>query len=307
MLRQGSLRDERRRRSLLEDASAAADDGARAKPRRTSKASEAYTELARTDCHVRWSDFVPLRNWTVAAFLAAGLAPIAALEAAYHFVSQTELWTTGELLALDLARADSLAGWFVTLVLFAAAALSLFVYSVRRCRLDDYRGRYRVWLWGSGMWLVMSIDAAADLRGAAQAACVALSGRVGPLGGVAWWLAPWSLLVAWLGVRMVLDMVRLPDRDGVIARWIGAVAGGPRSATSAIASRRSRAGDDYLRMLAGRLLALAFWARRLCPPCAPRCTWTVARPSRQAEAAKEGQGAHRGGVQRTWQGDRQWQ
>ena len=99
MLRQGSLRDERRRRSLLEDA-VSADDGATTKPRRTSKTSETYTELARMDCHARWSDFVPLRNWTVAAFLMAGVAAIAALQAAHFFTSQTELWTTGALAAL---------------------------------------------------------------------------------------------------------------------------------------------------------------------------------------------------------------
>ena len=77
MLRQGSLRDERRRRSLLEDAAVAAEDSVIAKPRRTARASETYTELARADCHARWSDFVPLRNWTIAAFLVAGLASIA--------------------------------------------------------------------------------------------------------------------------------------------------------------------------------------------------------------------------------------
>src|SRR6186713_2393777 len=138
MLRQGSLRDERRRRSLLEDAAAAAEDGTSAKPRRAPKASETYTELARAECHARWSDFVPLRNWTIAVFLTAGLVSIAALESAYFFVSQTGLWTSGALGALDLARTDSLAGWLVTLALFAAAVLSLFIYSVRRYRLDDY-------------------------------------------------------------------------------------------------------------------------------------------------------------------------
>jgi hypothetical protein len=206
MLRQGSLRDERRRRSLLEDAAVAADDGPTAKPRRTSKTSETYTELARMDCHARWSDFVPLRNWTVAAFLVTGIASIAALVTAYYFVSQAELWSSGKLAALDLARADSLAGWFMALAMFAAAVLSLFIYSVRRCRLDDYRGCYRVWLWGGGLWLVMSIDAVADLRSTVQAASIVLSGRVGPLDGIVWWLGPWSLLVAWLGVRMVLDI-----------------------------------------------------------------------------------------------------
>jgi hypothetical protein len=221
MLRQGSLRDERRRRSLLEDAAVAAEDSVIAKPRRSARASETYTEMARADCHARWSDFVPLRNWTIAAFLAAGLASIAVLEVAYFFVSRTEPWTGGGLAALDLARAESLAGWFVALTLFAAAVLSLFVYSVRRYRLDDYRGRYRVWMWSGTLWLVMSIDAAADLRGAVQAVCIALSGHIGPLDGIVWWLAPWSLLVAWLGVRMVLDMRGCRTATGSLCVGLG--------------------------------------------------------------------------------------
>jgi hypothetical protein len=131
---------------------------------------------------------------------------IAALESAYLFLTQTDLLASGALGALDLARTDSLAGWLVTLALFAAAVLSFFIYSVRRYRLDDYRGRYRVWMWAGALWLLMGIDAAVNLREAIQAACIALSDRIGPLDGKAWWLGPWSLLVGWLGVRMVLDM-----------------------------------------------------------------------------------------------------
>ncbi|MEX2140029.1 MAG: hypothetical protein WD894_12260 [Pirellulales bacterium] len=205
MLRHTSLRDDRRRRSLLEDATAAQEPGTAAKSRRTSKAAEAYTELARSECHARWSDFVPLRNWSLAAFFTVGLLLIAALEAAYYFATQSAIWSAGRLRALDLAEAGSLAGWWSALVMVACALLSAFVYSVRRFRLDDYRGRYRVWLWGAALWLVMSIDGVADLRGAVRTIGVGLSGRVGLGDGVLWWLAPWSVLVVWLGLRMMLD------------------------------------------------------------------------------------------------------
>jgi hypothetical protein len=138
--------------------------------------------------------------------LGAGLLTIAVLEVAYYFAAGIDLWAAGELRSLDLARADSLAGWFAALVMFATAVLSLFIYSVRRYRLDDYRGRYRVWLWGALVWLAMSIDAVADLRGAVITLGVELSGRTGPGGGVLWWLAPWGLVVFWFGLRMLLDV-----------------------------------------------------------------------------------------------------
>ena len=37
-----------------------------------------------------------------------------------------------------------------TLWLGAAGAMSLLIYSIRRHKLDDYRGRYRWWLVGVG-------------------------------------------------------------------------------------------------------------------------------------------------------------
>ena len=46
MLRHGSLRDDRRRRSLLEDAAALTDTGTPARLCRT-KSAEAYTDLGR--------------------------------------------------------------------------------------------------------------------------------------------------------------------------------------------------------------------------------------------------------------------
>jgi hypothetical protein len=226
MLRHGSLRDDRRRRSLLEDTTAAQEPGTAAKSRRTSKAAEAYTELARSECHARWSDFVSLRNWTLAAFFTVGLLLIAALEAGYYFATQSAIWPAGGLGALDLAEAGSLAGWWSALVMLTCALLSAFVYSVRRYRLDDYRGRYRVWLWGVGLWLVMSIDGVADLRGALRALGVELTGRIGPGDGVLWWLAPWAVLLLWLGLRMVLDVRACRTATASFVVGIGGVAAG---------------------------------------------------------------------------------
>src|SRR5262245_51498350 len=163
MFRHGSLRDDRRRRSLVEESMAASDPTGTAKLRgRSSKSSETYTELARSDSHARWSDFVPRRNWTLAIVLAVGVAVIALFEFAFHVASQSSRFSVDVLGALDIGRPDSLAGWFSALTLFATAVLAVLIYTVRRYRLDDYRGRYRLWLWSAIAWLVMSIDTIAD-------------------------------------------------------------------------------------------------------------------------------------------------
>ena len=141
------------------------------------------------------------------AFCSAGLAMIAGLETCYFFVRQSSIWADSGTGAFDLGRPDSVAGWFAVLITFGTAVLSIFIYSVRRYRLDDYRGRYRVWLGSGVMCLVMSLDGIADLRSLAVSLGVQLSQRVGPGDGVVWWLAPWSLFTAWIGLRMVLDVL----------------------------------------------------------------------------------------------------
>jgi hypothetical protein len=77
---------------------------------------------------------------------------------------------------------------------------------VRRYRLDDYRGRYRLWLWSAGLSLAMSIDTMADLRGLTRLLAVEGGGWIGPLGGDLWWLCPVGLLFTLCGLRMALDM-----------------------------------------------------------------------------------------------------
>jgi hypothetical protein len=207
MFRQGSLRDERRRRSLVEDSAAELDASAPAKARsRSSKSAETYTELARTDNHARWSDFVPRRNWALCTLLVAGMLVIAGLEVSYHFAAASTLWSSRGLGALDLERTNSIAGWLAAITSLATAVVSLLIYSVRRHRLDDYRGRYRVWLWGTAVWLVMSIDVVADLRSAVRVLCIELTGRIGPADGLVWWLAPWSAVLLYVGLRMLIDV-----------------------------------------------------------------------------------------------------
>ncbi len=225
MLRQGSLHD-RRRRSLLEDTTSTPDAPGGGKSRRASKAAENYTQPARSECHARWSDFVPLRNWTLAALFASGLAVIAALQAAYYFAVESPLWTAGSLAAVDLTRADSLAGWCSAVLMLASAMTAAFIYSVRRYRLDDYRGRYRVWLGASVLWAIMSIDGLADLRSAVSALGVALSGYAGPGDGVVWWLAPWSILMMWFGLRMVLDVRACRTATASLALGFAAITAG---------------------------------------------------------------------------------
>ena len=53
------------------------------------------------------------------------------------------------LAAIDAGAAGNLAAWFSSCLLLMAAACSLQIYNLRRHKIDDYRGRYRIWVWAA--------------------------------------------------------------------------------------------------------------------------------------------------------------
>lgn len=98
-----------------------------------------------------------------------------------------------------------MASWFSSLLFGLAAAGSVLVYSIRRHRLDDYRGSYRLWLWCAAAWLVMSIDATANLHAPFSAAMAQATGW-SMLGGAAWWIGVWGSMLAILALRLLLEV-----------------------------------------------------------------------------------------------------
>ncbi len=64
-----------------------------------------------------------------------------------------------DLLFLSPTAAGSLMDWLVHGLCTAAAVSAGLTYLVRRHRVDDYRGRYRWWLWVAGCCLLASADA----------------------------------------------------------------------------------------------------------------------------------------------------
>ena len=64
-----------------------------------------------------------------------------------------------DLVFLNPTAPGSLMDWLVHGLCMAAAAAAGLIYLVRRHRVDDYRGRYRWWLWVAGCCLLASTDA----------------------------------------------------------------------------------------------------------------------------------------------------
>ena len=103
---------------------------------------------------------------------------VAGLEGLYAWMPRLAAMThDGRIAAFDLDGEGSLAMWFSSATLALASMVSLIVYYVRRHRLDDYHGRYRIWLWASAVWFLMSIDEGGSLHEGFKEMMTAVTGR----------------------------------------------------------------------------------------------------------------------------------
>jgi hypothetical protein len=205
--------DDRRRRVLTEEVIGSASGGeadaqrASGKARRASQAARRYPEATLEERQPRLADLVP-RSYTVAVLLfALGAAIVAGLEGLYHAMPRlSPPQSGGRLAAFDLAAAGSVAAWFSSTTLALCGAAAIVVYTIRRHRLDDYHGRYRVWLWTAGCAWLLSVDEAASLHEAFSAWMVHASGRELLAGGAAWWIGLYGLIAGAVGLRLTLEL-----------------------------------------------------------------------------------------------------
>ncbi len=172
-------RDQRRRRVVLDEiagnsqpAEALADD---LNP--SSEKNSLYAQSALRRHHAKTSDLFPKRLrafvWTVLAMSGA----IGCLNGIDRLSRYLEPFVAPESLRpLQVGQVGSLASWYATFLLIIAALTSIQIYSLRQHRNDDYRGRYRMWVWMAGLLMVASamtvVDgwtlAGAILRGATR-------------------------------------------------------------------------------------------------------------------------------------------
>ncbi len=151
--------------------------------------------------------FVAQRYTTLALWLLLAALVVVGLETAYvHLADLRQIAAAEQLAALDLAMPGNLGSWYSSLLLALAAAGSLTIYSVRRHKVDDYSGRYRIWLWAAAAWLVLSADATAQFHRILPPLGAHLTRVEGWAGGEWWWLGPAVVLYGALGLRLLIEL-----------------------------------------------------------------------------------------------------
>jgi hypothetical protein len=211
--RRSGQRDDRRRRLLADESCgllrAASTTGSSADGMPTPRQSDHYGDAAFMDEQLRLIDLIPRRLTTFGLLLLAGLAAVAGLEALYAWGSTPalkQITTDGTIAAFDLDGEGSLAVWFSSVLLLLASFVAVLVYCVRRHKVDDYRGYYRVWLWAALCWLVMSVDETSSLHEGFMGMMTHLTGTPVYRDGSIWWVVPYFFLLGAVGSRLLVDM-----------------------------------------------------------------------------------------------------
>jgi hypothetical protein len=181
-----------------------------------------------------------------------------------------------------------LAGWFSSAVFMLAAVGSVLVYSIRRHRMDDYRGSYRLWLWCAAAWVVMSIDATANLHTPFTLAMARATGW-SMLDGAVWWIGVWGSILAILALRLLLEVreCRTATLGFTLAfsLWAAALATDygwlPRGEHAALVAIGGRLLGQMI-----LLLSVSFYARHVLLDAEGLLKARPAKPKREKKAKK---------------------
>ena len=200
-------RDGRRRRVLNDEARSAHLTTHSASGATDDADSPRYGELAGIEHHPQITDYIPRRKRAVLITLTAGLAMAAAAQSLTHFAVPIADAVAG-LSAADVSErlAGGMTAWASALALLLSAALARIIFSLRRHRVGDVRGRYRVWRWVGVGAVALSIDSVVGAHELLAATARSATGWSLTATGVEWWLAPTVLVGGWIVVLLLLEV-----------------------------------------------------------------------------------------------------
>jgi MFS family permease len=204
-------RNGRRRRVLKEEVLSASSSHVAMRAMRENREPDhvapRYSDAASVENHPQITDFIPRRYSTIAMLVLTGALTTAALGSIHYFAvpiaTAAGLTDVGH---LAMSAPGSLATWVAAVLLLVAAATCILVYSIRRHRIDDFRGRYRIWLAAALVCVLASANSVAALHNGLAQTLSFHTGWTMLRGGAIWWLTIVGLPVAWIAVRLLVDV-----------------------------------------------------------------------------------------------------
>lgn len=207
------LREQRRRRALVDSSSnidlsslqeQKPQNGA---PARGEAAGRSYTVDALEERQARVTDLIPKRYVTLGAWFVLAACLIAGVQwLSVRVAGWSTLLDAEALASLHPTQTGSLAGWLSSMLLAWGALGSVLIYTLRRHKTDDFRGRYRIWLSLAILLTLASLDAATALHNTFAAILAQLTGTTLLAGGIGWWMLFYMVGGGYLAVKILLDV-----------------------------------------------------------------------------------------------------
>ncbi|MCA9192447.1 MAG: hypothetical protein KDB03_11820 [Planctomycetales bacterium] len=162
-------RDQRlvRRRRVLRDRSDSSERTPRFTDKQTpdesgssTKRVAGYSQDVRSICGHRLVQLIPVRRRSFAAVLALSLL-LPAILSCLHYWIYVRGWGYGHPLSimLDASHPRSLAAWLESHLWTFCLVATVLIFQLRRHKLDDYNGDYRLWFWLVATCIIGSLDA----------------------------------------------------------------------------------------------------------------------------------------------------
>jgi hypothetical protein len=219
-------RTDRRRRLLRDTAETETGDNTpqRRNASRTTEVEEfdgtvpkrkaGYSQDVRKACSQRLVQLIPVRRRSFAAVILVSLLIPGLLLAAHYMIhvsGQLQWWRHPLAIALDVGHPRSIAAWLCSQLWLLCLGATVLTFQLRRHKLDDYNGEYRLWFWLVLTCLIASVDATTSITSLfALALDPWAQTRLG-------WSGPavvdstMAVLIGMLGLRMCGELKSVPS------------------------------------------------------------------------------------------------
>ena len=165
-----------------------------------------YGVGANIENHPQVTDLVPRRFRSVALILGIGISVGALAEmASYYSESLSELLPTISAEEITSVFANRLVAWTSAAMLLFTAGYTRLVFLLRRHRVDDVRGRYRIWKTAGWAAIALSLNAVVGGHVLFARALGSLTGWSVLPGNAGFWLAAALLLGGGLLLKLIID------------------------------------------------------------------------------------------------------
>ncbi|MCA9157635.1 MAG: hypothetical protein KDA51_13935 [Planctomycetales bacterium] len=177
------------------------------------KRKAGYSQDVRKACGQRLVQLIPVRRRSYAVVcLISLLIPgfLLAMHYWIHVTGQLPWWRHPLAVALDVGHPHSIAAWLSSQLWLLCLAATVLTFQLRRHKLDDYNGEYRLWFWLVLTCLVASVDATTSITKLfAQALDRWTQVNIG-WSGAAVVDSTLAVLIGMLGLRMCSELKAVP-------------------------------------------------------------------------------------------------